>query len=85
MKERKSNSESQKERTGFDYNGSHIERQMVTLKTLSEIFDMPLWTLRNWASRRIFPLYKVNTRIYVDLSEFRTWLEHFHQDIKEDK
>lgn len=84
MQERKSSTESRKAQTEFDKNGSQINRQMVTLKSLSDIFDMPLWTLRNWASKRLFPLYKVNSRIYVDLTEFRTWLEQFHQRNNED-
>lgn len=84
MQERKSNPESRKAQTEFDDNNSQIRKQMVTLKTLSEIFDMPLWTLRSWASKRLFPLYKVNTRIYVDIVEFRTWLEQFHQRNNED-
>lgn len=52
--------------------------QSVTLKTISKMFGIPLWTLRKWAAQRRFSLYKVNTRIYVNPSEFLDWWRQYY-------
>jgi len=51
------------------------KQETVRLETLSEIFDIPLWTLRKWASQRKFPgIQKGRTRrVYVNLDIFRAW------------
>ena len=43
------------------------------LEDISEIFDIPLSTLRRWASERRFPLYKISNLIRVSLEEFEEW------------
>lgn len=50
-----------------------MERETVRLETLSEVFDIPLWTLRKWASKWAFPGIRSTPgrRIYVDLAKFR--------------
>lgn len=52
----------------------------VTLEKLCEHgFPVPLWTLRKWASQRLFPLYQPGggKRIYVNPEEFRKWFEEY--------
>lgn len=51
-------------------------RETVRLETLSAIYDVPLKTLRKWASQRRFPgiiKHKGSRRLYVDLSRFHVW------------
>lgn len=49
----------------------------VTLEKISDIFGINKTTLRIKASRREFPLYKLGTRVYVNVDEFRSWLNQF--------
>jgi hypothetical protein len=48
--------------------------KLRTLKEISEIYSIPLSTLRRWASERRFPLFKVSNRILVSPQEFEEWL-----------
>lgn len=57
--------------------GEMKQRQTARLETISELYDVPLWTLRKWASKRMFPgiiQRKGTRRIYVDVEKFDTWL-----------
>jgi len=54
------------------------KQETVQLKTLSKMFDIPLWTLRAWASKRTFPgIIKRNRSLYVVVERFREW---FYKD-----
>ena len=55
-----------------------MKQELAKLKTLSEQFDIPLWTLRKWASERRFPgIIKLGRSVKVDISLFRQWIfEH---------
>jgi len=48
--------------------------RLVALKTISQVYSMPLSTLRRWSSERRFPLYKISNRIFVDIDEFNEWV-----------
>jgi len=61
----------------FSEDNSNIERECVRLKTLSKMFDIPLWTLRAYAAQRRFEIIKINTRIYVNVQKFRDWLSKY--------
>jgi hypothetical protein len=51
------------------------QKETASLNTLSRIFDIPLWTLRKYASERRFPgIIKRGRNVYVDLKKFRAWL-----------
>ncbi len=51
------------------------QKETVSLNTLSQIFDIPLWTLRKYASERRFPgIIKRGRNVYVDIKKFRAWL-----------
>ena len=53
-----------------------MQRRTVKLETLSEIYDVPINTLRKWASRREFPgilKRRGARRIYVDVEKFDKW------------
>ena len=50
------------------------EVKLLPLKKISEIYSIPLTTLRRWASERRFPLYKISNRISVDVDEFNGWI-----------
>jgi len=55
------------------------ESRLLTLREVSEEFNLPLGTLRLWASQRKFPLYKIRgAKIRVDRDEFQEWLKEFH-------
>ncbi len=50
------------------------DKKTVSLKTLAEIYDIPLWTLRKRASARTLPgLILMGSRIYVNLAVFDKW------------
>jgi len=48
------------------------------LKAISARYDIPLSTLRRWASERRFPLYKISNLIRVSPVEFQEWWEKRH-------
>ncbi|NIQ14728.1 MAG: helix-turn-helix domain-containing protein, partial [Candidatus Dadabacteria bacterium] len=50
-------------------------KKLLNLRELSEIYSIPLSTLRRWASERRFPLLKVSNRILVSPQAFEEWLE----------
>jgi len=53
-----------------------IEKRTAQLDTLAEVYDIPLNTLRKWASKRRFPgIVKLRgaRRIYVDVEKFDHW------------
>jgi len=60
------------------YKNDSIAAKFLSLKEVSQIYAIPLNTLRRWASERKFPLYKLSNRIKVSLPEFEEWLEQFH-------
>ena len=50
----------------------------VRLESLAEIYDVPIFTLRKWASERRFPgiiKRRGERRLYVDLSKFDLWFK----------
>lgn len=58
-------------------------RRTVRLETLSEIYDIPLQTLRRWASKRKFPgiiKRRGERRLYVNLSKFDEWCNELNQE-----
>ena len=53
-----------------------IDKRTAQLETLSEAYDIPLNTLRKWASKRRFPgivKQRGGRRIYVDIEKFDCW------------
>ncbi len=60
-----------------------MNRETATLKTIAEMFDMKLSTLRKWASERKFPgILKIGRAVRVDIQEFRTWVQGHRVDVK---
>lgn len=46
----------------------------MRLGSLAKKYDVPLWTLRKWASKRSFPgIIKQGSSIYVNVSKFEKW------------
>lgn len=46
----------------------------MRLDSLAKKYDVPLWTLRKWASNRAFPgIIKQGRSIYVNVSKFERW------------
>jgi len=54
------------------------DKLFYTLSEISDIYGIPLTTLRRWAAERKFPLYKVSNRVRVSIKEWEEWLEQFH-------
>lgn len=47
------------------------KKETASLNTLSKMFDIPLWSLRKWASQRKFPgIIKRGKSVYVDVEKF---------------
>ena len=60
-------------------------KKTVRLETLSEIYDIPLLTLRKWASKRKFPgiiKRRGERRIYVSLEKFDKWCQEDSRDLR---
>jgi len=60
-----------------------MRKVTARLETLSEMYDIPLWTLRKLASHREFPgiLKPVGKRrIYVDIKKFDEWFKNDRQE-----
>lgn len=59
-------------------------QETAKLITISNMFDIPLWTLRKLASARKFPgIIKKGRSLYVDIQQFREWW--YKDEIKIDK
>jgi len=51
--------------------------KQLTIKQASEIFNIPVWTLRAYISQRIIPHRRIRRRIYIPTNKFQDWLsEH---------
>jgi len=60
-----------------------MQKEIANLKTVSEIFDIPLSTLRKWASERKFPgVVKLGRAVRVDIPTFRQWIQDHRIDGK---
>jgi len=59
-----------------------MEKQEIgTLQTISEMFDIPLSTLRKWCSERKFPgIIKLGRGVRVDIPVFRRWIDGHRVD-----
>lgn len=61
-----------------------MDKEIASLKTVSERFDIPLWTLRKWASERRFPgILKIGHSVRVDVATFRAWINSHRVDKEE--
>lgn len=51
-----------------------MQKEIVDLRGIAEMFSVPLNTLRQQAARREFPgIIKRGKRVYVILSKYREW------------
>jgi len=57
---------------------SNKQLKYCRLKAISAQYDIPLSTLRRWASERRFPLYKISNMVRVSPVEFQEWWEKGH-------
>jgi excisionase family DNA binding protein len=55
-----------------------VNKEFMTLREVSQRFNIPLSTLRRWAWERRFSLYKVSNKIRVSVSEWQVYWEKFH-------
>jgi excisionase family DNA binding protein len=52
-------------------NGTQPE--LVSVKTLSHLLDIPVWTLRKWVAQRKIRYRKLGRLVRFDVGEIRTW------------
>lgn len=60
-----------------------MQRRTAQLETLSDVYDIPLNTLRKWASQRRFPgivKRRGARRIYVDVEKFDRWFRQIGEE-----
>lgn len=51
--------------------------KQITVKEASKMYNIPLWTLRNYISRRLIPIRKIGNRVYLETDKLETWLKQF--------
>jgi len=51
--------------------------KQITVKEALKMYDIPLWTLRNYVSRRLIPIRKKGNRVYLETNKLGTWLKQF--------
>ena len=59
--------------------------KQLTIKQTSEIFNIPVWTLRAYISKRIIPHRRVRRRVYIPTEKFQEWLSKGDVDPIENK
>ena len=66
-----------------------LQTELVSIKTLSTLLDLPEWTIRKWVSKKKIRYHKLGKLIRFDLKEIRCWykantIEPVKQDIIND-
>ncbi len=51
--------------------------KQITVKEASKTYNITLWTLRNFISRRLIPIKKIGNRVYLETDQLETWLKQF--------
>lgn len=50
-----------------------MERETVSVNTLSEMLDVKPRTIRDWVFKRRIPFYKMNGLVRFDIKKVRAW------------
>ena len=51
----------------------HPQKKQISLKEASEIYSIPIWTLRAYVQKRLIPFRKIGRRVYLT-EKFEDWL-----------
>ena len=49
--------------------------ELVSVKTLSGLLDIPVWTLRKWVAQRKIRYRKLGRLVRFDVDEIRKWCD----------
>jgi len=58
--------------------------RQLTIKETSKIFNIPVWTLRAYISKRIIPHRRIRRRIYIPTEKFQEWLSQHDIDPRDE-
>ena len=49
-------------------------KKQISVREASEIYSIPVWTLRTYIARRLIPHRRVRRKIYIPVARFEEWL-----------
>ncbi len=62
-----------------------VEKKQLSLKEASEVYSIPLWTIRKWVFLRAIPFRKIGRRVYLPVERLEAWLSEHDVDPKREE
>jgi len=49
--------------------------KQVSIREASNIYSIPIWTLRKYVTLKLIPHRRVRSKVYIPIARFEEWLE----------